>query len=39
MKARVIKTGEIIDVIPQTNPNAVSDTSHFKGRSHGTAPR
>ncbi len=24
MKARVIKTGEIIDVIPQTNPNAVS---------------
>ncbi len=24
MKARVIKTGKIIDVIPQTNPNAVS---------------
>ncbi len=24
MKAKVIKTGEIIDVIPQTNPNAVS---------------
>ncbi len=24
MKARVIKTGEIIDVIPEVNPNAVS---------------
>lgn len=29
MKARVIKTGEIIDVVPEINPNAISGSDLF----------
>lgn len=34
MKARVIKTGEIIDVVPKINPNAVSAKEEIMSRTY-----